>query len=219
MHDNFADHRLKKEHPRNWYRNELIISDQITREGLDVVITNLEQTLAQGVEGAIVEFGCYAGTTSLFIRRVLDQTGQSTGRPFHVYDSFDGLPPKSTQDNNAAGIDFEPGKLFVSKKDFLQQFRNAHLQTPVIHKGWFDELSDNDVPEQIAFAFLDGDFYGSIISSLRLVWPRMAPGGRVLIDDYKRETLPGVERAIHDFFQGKPYTLKSAQNIAIICTK
>ena len=36
-----------------------------------------------------------------------------------------------------------------------------------MHKGWFDQLSDREVPEQIAFAFLDGDFYSSIIDSLR----------------------------------------------------
>jgi O-methyltransferase len=217
MHDAFADHQLKKDHPRNWFRGEPIISDQITREGLEVVCRYLEQALDARVDGAVTEFGCYAGTTSLFVRRILDGRGLSDSRPFHAYDSFDGLPPKSTQDNNAAGIDFEPGKLFVSKKDFLQQFRAANLRPPIVHKGWFDQLTDADVPDSIAFAFLDGDFYGSIISSLRLVWPRLSAGGTILIDDYKRETLPGVERAIHDFFQNKAYLLKSEQNIAIIC--
>jgi O-methyltransferase len=216
MHDSFADHQLKKDNPRNWFRGEPIISDQITREGLDVVCRHLEQTLDAAVDGSVVEFGCYAGTTSVFIRRILDERHLSQKYPFHVYDSFDGLPPKSTQDNNAAGVDFEPGKLYVSKKDFMQQFRASHLQPPVIHKGWFGQLSNQDIPERIAFAFLDGDFYGSIISSLRLVWPRLSEGGLILIDDYQRETLPGVERAIHDFFQNKAYTIRSEQNIAII---
>ena len=217
MHDSFADHHLKKDHPRSWFRNQPIISDQVTREGLEVVCSHLETTLQKNVSGAVVEFGCYAGTTSLFIRRILDEVGQSESRPFYVYDSFDGLPPKTTQDKNAAGVDFEPGKLYVSKKEFLQQFHGANLRPPVIHKGWFDQLGGQDVPSEIAFAFLDGDFYGSILSSLRLVWPRMAKNGVILIDDYKRETLPGVERAIHDFFQGKNYqSLRSAQNIAII---
>lgn len=219
MHDAFADHQLKKDNPRNWYRGEPIISDQVTREGLDVVCRHLEQVLDQGVEGAVTEFGCYAGTTSLFIRRILDARGLSSTHSFHAYDSFDGLPPKSPQDNNAASVDFEPGKLYVSKKDFLQQFRSSGLVPPITHKGWFDELTEKDVPETIAFAFLDGDFYGSIISSLRLVWPRLSEGGLVLIDDYNRETLPGVARAIHDFFQNKPYTIRSEQNIAIICPK
>jgi O-methyltransferase len=55
-----------------------------------------------------MEFGCYVGTTSLFIRRLLDQTGEGT-RPFHVYDSFEGLPPKTQADASAAGADWQAG--------------------------------------------------------------------------------------------------------------
>jgi O-methyltransferase len=217
MKDSYSDHRLNKNNPRNQFRGQPIISDQISREGLEAVIVNLEKTLARSVPGAVVEFGCYIGTTSLFIRRVLDDAQQSASREFHVYDSFEGLPEKSQQDSNAAGVDFEAGKLYVSKKEFLQQFRAAGLQAPVAHKGWFNELPASEVPNPIAFAFLDGDFYDSIISSLRLVWPHMSEGGTIVIDDYKRETLPGVERAIHDFFQGKQIkSLRGEANKAII---
>lgn len=216
MKDNYSEHRLSKDNPHNWFRGQRIISDQITREGLAVVIGCLEQILKNGVEGAIVEFGCYVGTTSVYIRRVLDEQQPGGTRQFHVYDSFQGLPKKARQDVSAAGVDFEAGKLFVTRKEFLQQFRAANLQPPIIHKGWFNELSLRDVPESIAFAFLDGDFYDSIISSLRLVWPHMNKGSRIVIDDYQRETLPGVERAIHDFFQNKQIRLRSSQNKAII---
>jgi O-methyltransferase len=217
MKDSYADHTVRKQDPRNWFNGHPVISDQITREGIGVVYRNLQHTLEQQVPGAVVEFGCYVGTTSLFIRRLLDETGQSAERPFHVYDSFEGLPPKSTQDTSAAGVDFTAGKLAVSKKEFLQQFKQARLQPPVIHKGWFDQLQAADVPAPIAFAFLDGDFYGSIISSLRLVWPHMSPGGRILVDDYQRETLPGVAQALRDFLQHKQIvSLHAEQNIAII---
>lgn len=191
-----------------------IISDQISRPALEVVLKELERTLDNQTTGAIVELGCYIGTTSLFVRRVLNE--RHDDRPFHVYDSFEGLPPKSTQDSSAAGVDFKAGELSVSKKQFLEQFRRAHLETPIIHKGWFNELTDKDLPDTIAFAFLDGDFYDSILTSLRLVWPRLEDGGTITVDDYRRETLPGVERAILDFFQGKSYKLRYAHNIAVI---
>lgn len=216
MKDSYAEHRLNRQNPQNWFKGYPIISDQISREGLDVVWQQLARVLSDDVPGDVVELGCYVGTTSLFIRRLLDDTEQTGIRAFHVYDSFEGLPAKGIQDTNAAGVDFEAGKLFVSKKAFVEQFVSAHLVPPVIHKGWFEDIAPEDIPEQIAFAFLDGDFYSSIMSSLRLVYPRMAPGGRILIDDYQHETLPGVEQAIHDFFQGKPLKLRSAQQIAII---
>lgn len=199
------------------FRGHPIISDQISADGLSVVWRELEHTLDKKTPGDIVELGCYSGTTSLFIRRLLDEKGQSATRAFHVYDSFEGLPGKTAQDASAAGVDFKQGELTVSKKQFLQEFHKARLAAPRVHKGWFGDLAAHDLPDTIAFAFLDGDFYGSILTSLQLVWPRMQAGGSILIDDYQRETLPGVERATHDFFQGKPAPhLRHEHNIAII---
>lgn len=174
-----------------------IISDQVDMEDIRIVLTELEKVLDRQVPGDIVEFGCYIGTSGLFIRRLLDQ--RSENRAFHVYDSFEGLPEKSREDESAAGTSFQGGKLAVSKKQFMREFQKAGLRLPIIHKGWFNELTGDDVPEQIAFAFLDGDFYESIKSSLKLVLPRMSLGGTIVIDDYAREALPGVARAVGEF--------------------
>jgi len=173
-----------------------IISDQVDADDVRTVLVELEKTLGQKVPGDIVEFGCYIGTTSLFIRRLLDLRQEN--RTFHVYDSFEGLPEKSREDESPAGTNFQAGKLAVSKKQLTREFQKAGLKLPIIHKGWFDQLSSGDVPEQIAFAFLDGDFYESIKSSLKLVLPRMQPGSTIVIDDYAREALPGVARAVQE---------------------
>lgn len=205
---NDAQHQFKGHH---------IISDQVGREELSVVWRELADVLKRQVPGDIVEFGCYAGTTSLFIRRLLDEQGESDRHAFHVYDSFEGLPEKGTPDQSAAGTDFQAGKLMVSKKEFLHQFKSAGLKPPIVHKGWFSQLRGDDLPNQIAFAFLDGDFYDSIRDSLALVWPRLAPHAVVLVDDYKRESLPGATQAVHNFLQGKHHgQLPYEHNIAII---
>lgn len=193
-----------------------IISDQISKSALGVVLRELEQTLEQEVEGDIVEFGCYIGTTSVFIRRLLDEYQQSNKRAFWAYDSFAGLPDKQQADMSTVGSAFKGGELAVSKKQFLQTFHKAHLVAPHTVKGWFSDLTEAQVPQNIAFAFLDGDFYESILDSLRLVWPRMVRGGAVTIDDYAREALPGVERAVHDFFGQTPSSLHFEQHIGII---
>lgn len=201
-------HRLVHDFP--------IISDQIASDELTVILRKLQKVLERSIPGAVTEFGCYSGTTSLFIRRVLDTAPRSDAREFHVYDSFAGLPDKVSADVSPSGEQFKAGELNVSKKQFIMNFKRAGLALPVIHKGWFSELSPDDVPDAIAFAFLDGDFYDSILDSLRLVWPRLAPGGIVTIDDYAREALPGVERAVADFFHGTPENLRHEASIAII---
>ncbi|HSX29197.1 MAG TPA: TylF/MycF/NovP-related O-methyltransferase [Candidatus Saccharimonadales bacterium] len=184
----------------NTFKGHRIISDQVGQDELGVVWNELQKVLNRNVPGDIVEFGCYIGTTSLFIRRLLDEAGESSARTLHVYDSFEGLPPKTMPDESPAGTQFAAGALRVSKKELLAQFRAADLTPPVVHKGWFNQLAPVDIPPSIAFAYLDGDFYDSIATSLNLVWPRLSPGAVVLVDDYEREALPGPAKAVHDFF-------------------
>jgi O-methyltransferase len=191
-----------------------LISDQVNVQQVSVILTELDSVLEKGTDGSIVEFGCYIGTTSLFIRRLLDAKGLSDNIDFHVYDSFEGLPEKSSADTSRAGEQFRAGELAVSKKAFYREFQKAHLEPPVIHKGWFKDLTAADVPDKIAFAFLDGDFYESIRDSLKLVLPRMQKGGVIVIDDYAREALPGAARAVHEHF--RPDQIRTAHNLGII---
>jgi O-methyltransferase len=189
-----------------------IVSDQVNKEQLAVILSELEKILATRPDGAVVEFGCYIGTTSLFIRRLLNN--YKDARQFHVYDSFTGLPPKTAADESRAGDQFQVGELAVSKKQFLLQFQKANLKPPVIHKGWFKDVTPAEVPDQIAFAFLDGDFYESIRDSLRLVLPRMQQGSTIVIDDYAREALPGAARAAHELLGNTPIT--TVHNLGIV---
>lgn len=199
-----AMHELVKKHS--------LISDQVNPAQVSVILYELERVLKKGLDGDIVEFGCYIGTTSLFIRRLLDASHDT--RAFHVYDSFEGLPPKTMQDNSRAGEQFQAGELSVSKKAFIREFQKAHLGPPVIHKGWFGELSTSDIPERIAFAFLDGDFYSSIHDSLKLVLPRMQQGSVIVVDDYAREALPGAAKAVHEVFA--PEQVVTVHNLGVI---
>ncbi len=217
-----------------------LISTQVTKPQVEVILRELEKVLCAGVDGAVVEFGCYIGTTSLFLRRLLDvyqcHPERSRGIPsvvssneisprtslgrddskraFHVYDSFEGLPAKSARDASVTGEQFTAGELAVGKKQFLREFQKAHLQPPAIHKGWFADLTAADVPDKIAFAFLDGDFYESIRDSLRLILPRMQKGGTIIIDDYAREALPGAARAVHEHFSTDRITV--VHNLGVI---
>lgn len=191
-----------------------LVSDQVSRPQLQVILGEALRVLQTGVPGHIVEFGCYLGTTSLPLRRLLDAADTTGARQFHVYDSFAGLPEKSTQDASVTGEGFTAGQLAVSKKQFLREFQKAHLRPPIIHKAWFRDLTASDVPEQIAFAFLDGDFYESIRDSLQLVLTRLQPGGVIVIDDYSREALPGVARAVHELVGDA--NIKTIHNLGVI---
>jgi O-methyltransferase len=189
------------------YAHELIstyavISDQIEVNELLVILTSLETILNKDIAGSVVEFGCYVGTTSLFIQRLLlkYQRAQS----FHVYDSFEGLPEKHDIDMSAAGTQFKAGELAASKAEFIKNFRKAGLPLPHIHKGWFESLTSNDIPKQICFAFLDGDYYESILTPLQLIWPHLSPGAVLIVDDYHNQALPGAAKAVDEWLKMHP---------------
>ena len=180
-----------------------IISDQVDERELRVLLRELERLLRAGCQGSVVEFGCYVGTTSLFIRRL-----------------FAGLPEKTAQDASAAGEQFVTGELAATRKGFLQQFKKAGLRPPVVHKGWFAELMPHDVPEDIMFAFLDGDYYQSIMDSLRLVTPKLTPDAVLVVDDYANEALPGAARAVDAWLQAHPrFRCRVEASLAVMTAK
>lgn len=193
-----------------------IISDQISQASLGVVLRELEKVINRGIVGDVAEFGCYVGTTSLFLRRLMDKLDISKSRHFYTYDSFDGLPDKSTSDESTVGQQYRRGELYASKSQLLNNFRKAHLDPPIVYKAWFHELSSSQLPSELAFAFLDGDFYNSINDSLALAWPRLVRGGVLVVDDYQREALPGVTRAIDEFARSKRINIVYAHQIAAL---
>lgn len=192
-----------------------IISEQVDARELSIVLSKLERSLLGGRQGNVVEFGCYIGTTSLFIARLLSQF--NGGAAYHVYDSFEGLPEKSAKDASAVGDQFVKGELLATKNQFVANFKKAGLQLPKIHKGWFADIQDQDVPDDIMFAFLDGDYYDSIKDSLNLIGNKLSDQSVIIIDDYSNEALPGAGKAVDEWLSSRQnFSLKVQSSLAII---
>jgi len=192
-----------------------LVSEQVSQLEVNVILRELRLALAKNTVGDVVEFGCYVGTTSLFLQCELLKSPESV-RKLHVYDSFAGLPAKATQDESPAGQQFQAGELTATKAQLIKHFQQAHLPLPHIHKGWFNALQTKDVPRQIAFAFLDGDYYHSILDPLKLIWDHLEPHAQIVIDDYASEQLPGVKKAVDAWAQHHRFHLKVEASLAII---
>ena len=177
----------------NMKQHTSLLSDQVTEREIQVIMRELEKSM--DIPGDVVEFGCYVGTTSVFLAKRL----ANTGKQLYLYDSFAGLPEKHAEDVSPAGEQFKAGELLATKKELIRNLKQAHVPIPVITKGWFDELQPHQVPGQVSFAFLDGDYYDSILTPLKLLWPKLAPGACVVVDDYANEALPGAARAVDEW--------------------
>ena len=181
-------------------------NDQVSDKETKRIIELAKECLK--VAGDYVEMGCYRGDTSLLLEEVLRDYNKSDNvekkvensvKQLWIYDSFEGLPEKSDKDESVLGALFRSGELNVTKREVKERFLRAGLPVPVIKKAWFGDLVESDLPEKIAFSFLDGDFYESIRDSLKLVVPRMSRGGIMVIHDYTNPALPGVREAVDEW--------------------
>ena len=203
-------------------------NDQVSEKETAKIIELASSCL--DLEGDYVEMGCYKGDTSLLLadiifsgprpavrkpraagansraaalRNAQKRQYPANNHRLFIYDSFEGLPEKTESDESALGVDFKKGELVITKREVKQRFLKANLPVPVIKKAWFSDLKPEDLPEEIAFAFLDGDFYESIKDSLKLVMPKMVEDGALVIHDYSNPALPGVRKAVDEFVTSK----------------
>jgi len=189
-------------------------NDQFKSQEQAVLLRELESILNRNISGDVVELGCYKGLTSLKIQQLLSSHGSS--KRLFLYDSFAGLPNKTTQDESPVGVQFKAGELPAAKREVVNLFKRSGLSMPVIKKAWFYDLSPADLPDKISLAFLDGDFYESVMDSLRLVWPKLSDCAVVIVDDYQNEALPGAQKAVDEWLKTHPARLKHEASLAVI---
>ena len=198
-------------------KSNLIVHGEIhgIKENADIVYTLVKKLCIQ-------KLAIEASPTVLnFINSVKINSYDFTGE-FHVYDSFAGLPEKTSVDNSAAGEQFKAGELLAPRKTFVYNFKKAGLKLPIIHKGWFADFTPDDVPEDISFAFFDGDFYESIADSFRVCAGKFHKKATIIVDDYANEALPGVARAVDEWLsRNQQFVLRTEASLAIIysCSK
>ena len=146
--------------------------------------------------GAMVEFGGHVGHTAKLMLAISE-------RPLHMYESFMGLP--------------ESGKMKVTFEQMMDNFIGC--QKPIVHAGWFKDLTAEDIPDRISLAHIDCDVYSSITEALTLVYGRMVRGGVILIDDYEHPEWEEVKTATDDFFRDKPEPCVMLGSIGNVGTK
>jgi O-methyltransferase len=186
---NFTTSKLLLNRPNSKIDGSIISIQQI-----NIILAVCDNLISQNIDGDIVEFGCYVGESSKYLRMILDH--YCSDKNLYVYDSFEGLPPLSKYEEHTS---WKSGTLKTTEDILVSNFISNGLKVPIITKGWFKNIQENQLPNKICFGFLDGDFYDSIFDSLSLVYPKLSTGGCIIFHDYERPDLPGVKAAVEDY--------------------
>lgn len=169
-------------------RNDISTVLSVTR-GIETLTTPHELVEIVGlcratasVDGDICEVGVYRGGASAVLL-------SSTTKHVHLCDTFAGLP--SDGDHLRRGH-FSAGADMVASN--LKQWAGRFT----LHRGEFPRDTAKSISGYMfSLVRLDIDLYRPTLDSLRFFTPRMAPGGLIVVHDYRY--LPGVRRAVDEF--------------------
>ncbi len=64
-------------------------------------------------------------------------------------------------------------------------------------KGWFKDTLPSAEAEAYAVLRLDGDMYESTMDALNALYPKLSPGGFLIVDDYG--AVPACRQAVEDY--------------------
>ena len=158
----------------------------VGRARLDNLQGCIEHVVGEGVPGDFIETGVWRGGASIFMRGVL-RALEVTDRRVWVADSFRGLPVPSADRFPADAGDehHRVPELAVAAETVRENFRRYGLldEQVVFLEGWFRETLPALADERWAIIRLDGDMYESTMDALENLYPRLSPGGFVIVDD------------------------------------
>jgi predicted O-methyltransferase YrrM len=154
---------------------------------LALLVTLLTET--HDLPGPILEIGCAAGHTTVFLNKHLDDLEDP--RSYVCLDTFAGFTREDID------VEVERGHQTTQYEYVFRAYR----------KEWFDQTMENNRIDRvtsiqadvntfdfrpyrdISFCLIDVDLLRPVATALEEIYPRMAPGGVIVVDD----CTPGVK--------------------------
>ncbi|MFL9893311.1 TylF/MycF/NovP-related O-methyltransferase [Paraburkholderia sp. RL17-381-BIF-C] len=169
---------------------------------LDNVVELARVVIDERVPGDFIETGVWRGGVTILMRAALTAFG-GVGRGVWVADSFAGLPAPDPVTDLRDAIWHHLMRAVGLLRSDLATVREAFARVGLLDRrvrflpGWFaDTLPDAPI-ERLALMRLDGDWYESTRVALESLYPRLSPGGFVIVDDYGLPT--GCARAVDEY--------------------
>jgi len=156
---------------------------------------SVRHVAANDVPGDFVECGTLFGGASMFVVVLCEMFGID-GRTVHVFDTFEGFPEGSQDRKRGVAI---RGPRYDSFFDAVVHNFEVTCGTHAVefHRGDVRATLDDFDVATLALVRLDTDFYDSTRKELEVLYPRLAPGGVVIVDDYG--SYDGSRRATDEY--------------------
>ncbi|MEU6718035.1 TylF/MycF/NovP-related O-methyltransferase [Nonomuraea sp. NPDC046802] len=192
---------------------------------LHALMIAVRHIVVAGIPGAFAECGVWRGGSVRAIATTLLRLG-ITDRTLYLFDTFSGMTDPGEEDVSAfdgRAIDlWEKAKKNgerLAGDTFRDEIVNeSAVRSIVLSSGYpesrvhtvrgpVEETLPGQAPAQLALLRLDTDFYQSTKHELQTLYPRLAPGGVLIVDDYGH--WQGARQAVDEYFAalGEPILL------------
>lgn len=182
-----------------------------SQERIYGLIEAVKYLVKNKIQGDIVECGVWKGGSMLAIAEILTHM-KNVHRDLFLYDTFEGMSAPSEHD-----VDFtnqKAAELLISNENKEENFVWAYSSLDVVKqtmsystypqnkihyvKGKVEETIPYTLPGNIALLRLDTDWYESTKHELVHLFPKLAIGGVLIIDDYG--FWKGARKAVDEYF-------------------
>jgi hypothetical protein len=172
----------------------------------------VEYVLRTEVPGSIVECGVWRGGSMMAAARTLLAAGE-TSRDLYLFDTYEGMSAPTGSDRDYQGAaaedllrrsprDDNEVWCYAGLEDVRTNLESTGYPAGRMHfiEGKVEDTIPSAAPEEIAILRLDTDWYESTKHELVNLYPRLKPGGVLIIDDYGH--WEGARQATDEYFDG-----------------
>ena len=178
---------------------------------LAAMLAAVEHAATAPVPGAIVECGVWRGGSMMGAALTLLRLG-APDRELWLYDTFTGMTAPAREDVDSPYDGFSLSRMWERRRrgdmnwigvpaaDVRSAMDATGYPRERVHlvEGPVEATLPGQAPDQIAVLRLDTDWYASTLHELQHLYPRVVPGGVLLLDDYGHYA--GARRAVDEYF-------------------
>jgi len=159
----------------------------------------VERLRKERVPGAFAELGVYKGESARVIHHM------DPDRRFHLFDTFEGFHNQDLAVERGEAATYTTSNFAdTSLQKVLETIEgNDNI---ILHPGYFPGSALKVIHEKFALVNIDADLYNPTKAGLEFFYPRLSPGGTILIHDYNFKW-EGVLKSVGDFCKTIPESM------------
>jgi hypothetical protein len=162
----------------------------------------------QHLQGAIVECGVFKGISLLRFATMRKLIGSEINQPLFGFDIFGEFPETNFEADKELRTKFinSAGSTSISQHELFALLKKKNLDKNVsLIPGdicsTVPEFTSSNQGLKIILLNIDVDIYEPAVVILQHLYPMVARGGVILLDDYNK--FPGETKAVDDYFKGR----------------